>query len=67
MVNLMQSLALLSIVPLVGCIFMGLLSTRETWIGGLKWSNARPVWERHPDWSPENRFDDYTVASEWRR
>lgn len=33
----MQSLALLSVVPLIGFIFMGVIFTRETWIGGRAW------------------------------
>jgi hypothetical protein len=33
----MQLLALLSIVPLIGIVFMGAIFTWETWIGGQKW------------------------------
>lgn len=36
----MQSLALLSVVPLIGIIIMGLIFTRETWIGGNAWEDS---------------------------
>ncbi len=35
----MQLLPLLSVVPLIGIIFMGLIFTRETWIGGRAWKD----------------------------
>ncbi len=35
----MQALALLSVVPLIGIIFMGVIFTRETWIGGNAWKD----------------------------
>lgn len=35
----MQTLALLAVVPLIGIIFMGLIFTRETWIGGSEWKD----------------------------
>ncbi len=33
----MQALALLSVVPLIGILFKGVIITRETWIGGRVW------------------------------
>ena len=33
----MSALALLSVVPMLGIIFMGLIFTRDTWIGGREW------------------------------
>ncbi len=36
----MQLLALLSVVPLVGFVIMGVLFTRETWIGGNAWKDS---------------------------
>jgi len=33
----MQALALLSIVPLIGIIIMGVILNRETWISGREW------------------------------
>ena len=33
----MELLDLLCVVPLIGIIFMGVIFTRETWIGGRKW------------------------------
>ncbi len=35
----MQLLALLSVVPMVGIIFMGAIFTRETGIGGRTWKD----------------------------
>lgn len=37
----MELLAILAVVPMLGIIFMGLIITRETWIGGQKW----PEWK----------------------
>jgi hypothetical protein len=37
----MQSLALLSVVPLVGILFMGAIFTRETWVGGRAWNTTK--------------------------
>jgi len=36
----MQALAVLALVPMLGIIFMGLIFTRETWIGGRKWPES---------------------------
>ena len=36
----MQTLALLSVVPLIGIIIMGAIFTRETWIGGRAWKDS---------------------------
>jgi len=38
----MQSLALLSIVPLIEIIIMGAILTRDTCKGGWKWPEWRP-------------------------
>lgn len=35
----MTTLEFLSIVPLLGLIFMGVIFTRETWIGGNAWKD----------------------------
>ncbi len=35
----MQLLAILAVVPMLGIIFMGLIFTRETWIGGREWKD----------------------------
>jgi hypothetical protein len=35
-----QALALLSIVPLIGIIFMGVILNRETWIAGNAWKDS---------------------------
>jgi hypothetical protein len=34
----MTALALLAIVPAVGILLLGSIITRETWIGGCKWT-----------------------------
>ena len=40
----METLAILAVVPMLGIIFMGLIITRETWIGGQKWPEWTDLW-----------------------